>query len=155
LIIHELTAGECLALLQRAPFARLGCANLAQPYIVPIQLAVDTDSRDLYGFSLVGQKIEWMRRNPKVCVEVDEVVDKDRWASAVVTGRYEEIGLDAEHAERRRRAETLLQQRREWWLPGAAETSAGAPGEAVLFRIVVDSITGRRAARSAPRPPNP
>jgi hypothetical protein len=152
--IHELTAADCLALLQRAPFARLGCAYLAQPYIVPIQLAVDADTGHLYGFSLVGQKITWMRRNPKVCVEVDEVVDKDRWATTVVTGRYEEIGLGAAHAETRRRAETLLQQRHEWWLPGAAETSAGERGEAVLFRIVVDTMTGRRAARSAPAPPS-
>jgi len=149
LLVHEMSDTECLELLHQAPFARLGCAYLAQPYIVPIQLAVDADARRLYGFSLVGQKISWMRRNPKVCVLVDQVADKDRWVTVVVSGRYEELA-GAAHAESRHRAEALLRQRREWWLPGAAETPAGAPGEAVIFQIVIDTMTGRRAARSAP-----
>jgi nitroimidazol reductase NimA-like FMN-containing flavoprotein (pyridoxamine 5'-phosphate oxidase superfamily) len=87
--IHEMNEPDCLALIDRAPFAHLGCAFLAQPYIVPIQLAFDAEARCLYGFSLAGQKIVWMRRNPKVCVAVDEIVDKDRWSSVLITGRYQ------------------------------------------------------------------
>ena len=149
MIVHELSVPDCLALIERAPFARLGCAYLAQPYIVPIQLAFDPEARCLYGFSLAGQKIAWMRRNPKVCVAVDEIVDKDRWISVLVIGQYQELHADAA-TEPRRRAETLLQQRRDWWLPGAAETPAGASGEPVFFRIAMDTITGRRASRPGP-----
>ena len=149
LLVHELSDTECLGLLHQAPFARLGCAYLAQPYVVPIQLAVDAEARRLYGFFFVGQKISWMRRNPKVCVLVDQVVDKDRWATVVVSGRYEEL-VGAAHTESRHRAEALLQVRRDWWLPGAAETPAGARGEAVIFQIVIETMTGRRAARTAP-----
>ena len=32
-----------------------------------------------------------MRANPLVCVEEDEVVSSDKWASVIVFGRYEEI----------------------------------------------------------------
>jgi nitroimidazol reductase NimA-like FMN-containing flavoprotein (pyridoxamine 5'-phosphate oxidase superfamily) len=149
MIIHELNESDCLALVERAPFARLGCAFIGQPYIVPIQLALDADARCLYGFSLAGQKIAWMRRNPKVCVAVDEVADKDHWSSVVVTGRYQEVGAQTAPGPRRR-AETLLQRRREWWLPGAAETSAAILGDPVFFRIVIASISGRRASRSTP-----
>jgi nitroimidazol reductase NimA-like FMN-containing flavoprotein (pyridoxamine 5'-phosphate oxidase superfamily) len=116
---------------------------------VPIQLALDADARCLYGFSLAGQKIAWMRRNHKVCVAVDEVADKDRWSSVLVTGRYQEVGAEAA-TEPRRRAEAMLQRRREWWLPGAAETPAEVLGEPVFFRIAITAISGRRASRSAP-----
>jgi nitroimidazol reductase NimA-like FMN-containing flavoprotein (pyridoxamine 5'-phosphate oxidase superfamily) len=59
---------------------------------VPVYFVYEKDS--LYSFSTVGQKIEWMRANPLVCVEVDEVVNPQQWVSVVVFGRYEEL-LDA------------------------------------------------------------
>ena len=49
------------------------------------------DSDFLYSFSTVGQKIEWMRANPLVCVQVDEVVRPEQWVSVIVFGRYEEL----------------------------------------------------------------
>ena len=39
----------------------------------------------LYGFTTEGQKIEWMRANPLVCVELDEVENFDQWTSIVVS----------------------------------------------------------------------
>ena len=35
-------------------------------------------------------KVEWMRSNPLVCFEVDEVQNQNRWSSVIVFGRYEE-----------------------------------------------------------------
>jgi hypothetical protein len=35
----------------------------------------------MHGFCMVGQKIGWMRANPLVCVEADEVVNHTGWAS--------------------------------------------------------------------------
>ena len=48
-----------------------GWAHDGQPYIVPMTFAYDADC--LYSFSTFGQAICWMRANPKVCVEVDEL----------------------------------------------------------------------------------
>jgi nitroimidazol reductase NimA-like FMN-containing flavoprotein (pyridoxamine 5'-phosphate oxidase superfamily) len=39
----------------------------------------------------MGQKIEWMRLNPLVCVEIDEIPSDVDWTSMVVRGRYEEL----------------------------------------------------------------
>jgi hypothetical protein len=39
---------------------------------VPIYFAYEPDH--LNSFAAVGKKIEWMRANPKVCVELDEVI---------------------------------------------------------------------------------
>lgn len=89
--IHEMSIEECHRVLAGAKFARLGCASENQPYVVPVSLAFDEKSKCFYGFTTPGQKVEWMRANPLVCVEVDEIVSYDQWVSVIVTGRYEEL----------------------------------------------------------------
>lgn len=89
--IREIGRHECLALLAGASVFRLACARENQPYIVPVSLAYDEPSGCLYGFTTLGQKVEWMRANPLVCVEADEIAAADHWMSVVVNGRYEEV----------------------------------------------------------------
>jgi hypothetical protein len=89
MLIREINIRECRDLLERLGAGRLGCARDNQPYIVPIYFAYEPDR--LYGFSTVGQKIEWMRRNPKVCVEADEVISHNNWVSVIALGRFEEL----------------------------------------------------------------
>jgi uncharacterized protein len=147
MLIHELTVEECAEILTRTHLGRLGCAHDGQPYIVPISFSFDAERQSFYCFSLAGQKIDWMRENPKVCLEVEEVVDKNRWTSVLAFGRYEEIGTSPDDADARRRAQQLLEQRAEWWLPGAANAGAHAHHEMVLYRIAIARFTGRRAVR--------
>jgi len=82
---------ECLRVLAGVRLARLACAQENQPYVVPVYLAYDEADGCLYGFTTPGQKVEWMRANPLVCVEMDEVAAFDQWVSVVVFGRYEEL----------------------------------------------------------------
>ena len=150
MLIHELTADECAAILQRATLGRLACARHDQPYVVPVHFSFDRDRGCLFGFAPVGQKVIWMRENPRVCVEVDEITDKDRWQSVVIFGRYEEIGDDAVDDDGRRRAEELFRQRSEWWLPAAGKVAGRERhGGVVVYRIQIDHITGRRAGPAA------
>jgi nitroimidazol reductase NimA-like FMN-containing flavoprotein (pyridoxamine 5'-phosphate oxidase superfamily) len=148
MLIHELTPHECAEVLNRTNLGRLGCARFDQPYIVPIHFSFDAERFCLYAFSTVGQKIDWMRANPKVCVETEEIVDKSHWTTVLVIGRYEEIQHSAEEAEARRRAEHLFQQRHEWWLPGVGKLASREHDQVVLYRIQVDRMTGRRAVHS-------
>jgi nitroimidazol reductase NimA-like FMN-containing flavoprotein (pyridoxamine 5'-phosphate oxidase superfamily) len=91
MVIRDLSREECLRVLARARLARLACAHENQPYVVPVYLAYDEASECFYGFTTPGQKIEWMRANPLVCVEVDEIAAYDQWVSVIVSGRYEEL----------------------------------------------------------------
>ena len=83
MLIREMNAQECRDLLARLGTGRLGCARNNQPYVVPVYFAYEPDR--LYGFSTAGQKIEWMRENPLVCVEADEVHSHNQWASVIVS----------------------------------------------------------------------
>jgi uncharacterized protein len=73
LLIRELTTEEFLDLVAHSRLGRLACARGNMPYIVPLYFAYDDEY--LYSFGTFGQKIEWMRVNPNVCVEVDEVIN--------------------------------------------------------------------------------
>lgn len=148
MLIHDLTAEQCREVLARSNVGRLACARSDQPYIVPIFFSFDSNEDCLYSFSTLGQKVDWMRGNPKVCVEVDEISGQYQWTTVLVFGRYEEIGQSSEHAEARRRAHELFQQRSHWWLPAAAKLRGGEEHYSpVLYRINVNRVTGRRADR--------
>jgi len=82
--INEMTTEECGAFLERASVGRLGCSLENQPYVVPIHFAYD--SGYLYVFATFGQKVKWMRANPRVCVQTDEIQNQSEWISVIAYG---------------------------------------------------------------------
>jgi uncharacterized protein len=147
MLIHDLALDECVELLQRNSVGHLGCAKNDEPYVVPIHYSFDAHQQVIYVVSTVGQKVEWMRANPRVCLTVDEITDKDHWSTVVLNGSYEE--LDDHHpGDAQKRSQELFQQRKEWWLPALAKHSPEPSRRVVLFRIRIDRMTGRRSRRS-------
>jgi nitroimidazol reductase NimA-like FMN-containing flavoprotein (pyridoxamine 5'-phosphate oxidase superfamily) len=146
MLIREMNAQECRDLLARLGTGRLGCARNNQPYIVPIYFAYEPDR--LYGFSTVGQKIEWMRDNPLVCVQADEVYTHNQWASVVVLGRFEELLDNPEYIEVRRQSQSVLEKRAMWWQTGYAASQSRhgpKPGTPVFYCIHIEKLSGHRA----------
>jgi nitroimidazol reductase NimA-like FMN-containing flavoprotein (pyridoxamine 5'-phosphate oxidase superfamily) len=104
----------------------------------------------LYGYSTPGQKIEWMRTNPLVCVQADEINFMHDWMSIVVYAVYEELTHEDNDVECRR-AEALLDRHALWWEP--AHISALFRGEdaevkPIFFRLRIVEVTGRRVRPS-------
>ena len=123
MVVHELSDADCRDILAHADTARLACAHGEQPYVVPISIVYDRESNCLFGFSALGKKVQWMRANPKVCVEIEDVADRFNWTSIVIFGRYDEITRSPEQRELRRHTQQLLETRSKWWLPGSGEES--------------------------------
>lgn len=145
MLVQELSLDECRMALAEARFGRLGCARDNQPYVVPCYFAVDNDY--LYAFSLPGQKLDWMRQNPRVCLEIDTVNGADDWMSVVVLGRFEELYDTPEYLSARRRAHDLLRERPMWWEPGAVTIEGRDPRKGyapVFYRISIEHATGHR-----------
>jgi len=150
MLVKDMTSKECSEMLARTSFGRLGCARDNQPYVVPIYFAYEPDR--LYGFSTLGQKIEWMRANPKVCVEVDEVTSHFEWMSVIVSGRYQELPDTPEFQLERRNAQLVLEKRMLWWQAAyvAKQTRPKTQAtEQIFYCIHIDSMTGHRAAPDA------
>lgn len=142
--INEISEKECRDILSRATVGRLACSHQDQPYVIPTYLAYDDGW--IYVFATFGKKIEWMRENPKVCVEVEDVADQTKWVSVVANGRYEEL-VEPQHTQARAHARKLLEKRHHWWINALAERRMSMPDQAVepiFFRIHVDSVTGLR-----------
>jgi nitroimidazol reductase NimA-like FMN-containing flavoprotein (pyridoxamine 5'-phosphate oxidase superfamily) len=146
MLVHDLTEAQCHEILSRARLARLACSRGDQPYVVPVSFSYDARSNCLYCFSAVGKKIEWMRENPKVCAEIEDIQDRTHWSTVVVVGRYDEIGDAPEDRATRDRVLQLFQERAgQWWLPGAAKPHGTEPQAVVVYRIHIDRVTGRSA----------
>jgi uncharacterized protein len=146
MLIQEMTRQASLDLLARTHLCRLACAQGSQPYVVPLHFVYDNNS--LYGFATVGQKIDWMRANPLVCVEADEVVSLEEWVSVIIFGRYEELPDTPEYQPERAVACNVLQKKAMWWEPGYVKTilhGTQRPLVPVFYRIHVVQITGHRA----------
>lgn len=148
MVIREMSKEECLQMLAGTRVARLACAREDQPYVVPVYFGYDERDQCLYGFTTPGQKIEWMRSNPRVCVEIDEITANDQWMSVVAVGHFEELPdvltSDRTHPRsperphplsgpvpirtvnylqdenERERAWQVLQSHPEWWEPGCS-----------------------------------
>jgi uncharacterized protein len=144
--IDELNDSECREILSRASTARLGCSLNDQPYVVPVGIAYEEN--DIYVFSTLGQKIKWMRSNPKVCVQVDEIRSQSDWSSVIANGKYQELP-EPQFEDERNHARKLLQQRHQWWLNAMAERRIRLRDEEIkplFFRICISSLTGLRSA---------
>lgn len=158
MIIQKLSKQECLDFLKKIKFGRLGCVRDKQPYVVPIYFV--SDENHIYGFTTLGQKIRWMRENPLVCVEADQVIDPLHWTSVVVLGKYQELHDKSPLQGLREYALELLQQRTMWWQPGVVTTRDSEPAgmaSHIFYRIRIDDISGHRAgpdslAETLPQP---
>lgn len=95
MLIREMSREECFRMLAGARVARLACARENRPYVVPVYYAYDEVLGALYGLTFPGRKVEWMRANPRVCVQVDEIVTGNQWKSIIGNGRYEELPQSA------------------------------------------------------------
>jgi nitroimidazol reductase NimA-like FMN-containing flavoprotein (pyridoxamine 5'-phosphate oxidase superfamily) len=146
MLVHELTRQESLDVLARTHLGRLACSRSMQPYIVPIHFVYRNGC--LYGFSTPGQKIDWMRANPLVCVEADEM-RREHWTTVVVLGRFEELPDAAETRGERAVACRLLQQNAAWWETATARIAQGGDASAldtIFYRINIVKISGRHGS---------
>ena len=147
MMIREMTEDECRTALEHVGLGRLACVRGDRPYIVPVYFSYD--GQHLYGVTTFGQKIEWMRSNPLVCLECDERMSHHEWMSIVVCGRYEELVDTPKYQHARAHALEVLQKRTMWWEPACVPTELREQRPPIFYRINIDQVTGRRATPNA------
>jgi hypothetical protein len=132
-------------MLGRVSVGRLGCSLGDQPYVVPVAFSYEGDC--IYIFSTLGKKIKWMRQNPKVCLQADEVGNRRNWFSVIVTGTYLEL-RKPQYTAQREHAKEQLAQYSHYWQTALAERRAQTSDlsiEPVFFRIDIESMSGLQA----------
>lgn len=104
-MLGTLTTPEIERLLKKEVVGRIGCRTGDRVYVVPISYVYDGEC--IYCHTHEGLKVEAMRKNPKVCFEVDHLHDMANWQSIIVQGEFEELT----HPELRTHGLKLLHQR--------------------------------------------
>jgi len=132
-----LSENEAIEVIKAGRIGRLGCVDQEGPYVVPINYLID--GREIYSHALPGKKIDAMRVNPLVCLQVDHIRDDLHWSSAIAFGKFEEI----RNPQSRRTVISKLLCGFPKMTPVESQIvqDAAAP-DSIVFKIVVDRVTG-------------
>lgn len=138
-------------LLKTQIVGRLGCVAENRMYIIPISYSYDGEF--IYAHTGIGMKLDIMRKNPKVCFQVDNTLDLGNWRSALAWGDFEELttkeGQDKAMSALSHRTLPIITSetmRLSSQFPFNDENSSGIEG--VFFRIRVSEKTGRFEKRT-------
>lgn len=89
-MLGELTKEQSFQVLKSEVMGRIGCYDAdGGVYIVPITYVFDC--KFIYAHSKEGLKIQLMRKNPRVCFQVDCIENMANWRSVIAWGEYEEL----------------------------------------------------------------
>ena len=148
-MIGKLSSEEIENLLSKQCLGRIGCHDGDFVYVIPTSYAYDGNY--IYCHSYEGKKIETMRKNPKVCLQADEMQDMSNWKSVIVWGKYEELNNEEERVNA---LKILLKRRlpilssitthlgKTWPFVGDGHNGLkDIPG--IVFRIVVEEKSGK------------
>jgi uncharacterized protein len=92
--VQEMGNKQIEELIRRVQYGHLACTDGSRPYLVPIHFAYDPPY--IYVYTTEGKKTEIIRRNPSVCLQLEDVRDKTNWSSVIIDGEAEELTDDAE-----------------------------------------------------------
>jgi len=146
-MLGELTQKEIIELLSRQVIGRLGCQVDGEVYIIPINYVYRNNA--IYAYTGIGKKIEMMRKNPKVCFQVDEIVDTFCWKSVLVWGDFEEIN---DVGERQQAVQGLvhrmmplnnLPSQHPWHGIAEMEKDIDTKIQTIVYKIVIQKSSGR------------
>lgn len=87
--VEDMRRDEIETLLSNVGYGHLGASADGQPYVVPVHYTYD--KQDIYVFTTEGKKVEMIRENPKVCLQLEDVKDNENWRSVVVLGIAEQV----------------------------------------------------------------
>lgn len=88
-MIGELTDLQIEEVLRENVLGRIGCNDGERIYVVPVNYVFD--GKYIIGHATLGMKIEMMRKNPRVCFEVDDMITFTNWKSVIAWGEYQEL----------------------------------------------------------------
>ena len=101
--VRELGESEIKELVSRVGYCHLGCSDGTEPYVVPVHYAFEPPY--IYVYTTEGKKAEIIGRNPRVCLQIEEVKDNRDWKSVIVQGEAEQL---TDESQRSRALEAVL-----------------------------------------------
>ena len=147
-MIGKLTNQQIEEILEDNVWGHLGCNDGLNTYVYPLNYLYD--GKYITCHSQEGFKVQVMRKNNRVCFQVDEMKNHRNWISVMVLGEYQEVHDEQEcnsavkaFADRR----LFLKKSESTLLPGINEQGANMQvkneSRPVIYRILIDEKKGR------------
>jgi len=142
----SLNEAQIINILQSHSIGRIGCSRRRQAHIFPVSYVYDDGV--IVGQTNEGAKLNLLRKNKKVCFEVDMIVNIAYWESVLILGVFEELsGKEAENARTvlynklfpvspTVSDEVIAKQR-------AALLENGQRVKQIMYRIKINEMSGR------------
>lgn len=140
--IRDMDDDDIHELVSCVHFGHLGVCNKNTPYVVPIHFAYLKP--DFYFYTTEGLKTEIIDANPTVCIQVEEIKDRENWQSVIITGKAERLEDEDEIAKARDLVKSINPKFTPAWSIRWLDDWVRSNVE-VLYRIVPKLVTGRRA----------
>ena len=151
-MLGEMKPQEIDKLLRQQVIARLGCYADGQVYVVPVSYAYD--GTYFYLISRDGKKVDMMRKNPNVCVQIDDMKNLSSWQSVILWGEFEEL---TEQKDRNYALQQLMHRMTPMFSseifritpnwPFPEDKPESIPG--IVYRIRITDMSGRYETYSA------
>ena len=88
-MIENLSIEAIEHVLKTQLLGHIGCHADNVTYVVPICYAYDDNC--IYGRTFEGTKIKMVRKNPKVCFQIEHLESMRKWQSVICWGEFEEL----------------------------------------------------------------
>lgn len=148
--MKDLQTKEVITLLNNNYIGHLAFIDNGRPYTIPITYYYDQKDAIL-AYAGEGHKIEAMRQNTNVSLQVEEVNDVDNWQSVLVHGVYEEVeGAEAKYLlhEFAEGVKSVINQKENKSPQFISEFTCDvyATGITVVYKIKIQKMTGKKMA---------
>jgi uncharacterized protein len=147
-MIGNLTNEQIEEVLKRNVFGHLGCNDGFNTYVYPINFLFD--GKHIICHSQMGDKIQVMRQNVRVCLQIDEIKNELNWRSVMVQGEFQEMVSERNrYYAMKALVEHMLQVKisEDAILPNIIKQSKQLHSQSnsrpIIYRIVIDEKSGR------------
>ena len=138
-VFSTLSDAEARTVLARNALGRIAYSRHNRVDIEPLNYVVDADW--MYGRTSAGSKISTLAHQHWCAFEVDEVQSMFEWTSVVVQGTFHVLNPDGDATNSYQHGLAVL---RAFYADTLLDEDY-APHRTTLFRISIDTITGRSA----------
>ena len=147
-MIKTLDTIKKIQLLTTNYIGHLAFISTKWPHVIPITYYYDTKNNCIIGYSGNGHKIEAMRKNNSVSLEVSEIESVNKWKSVLVLGTYEELsGINAKYKlhEFALGVKKIMREKEKRTPAFVNDFSSklNTPGHPIVFQINVLDINGK------------
>jgi nitroimidazol reductase NimA-like FMN-containing flavoprotein (pyridoxamine 5'-phosphate oxidase superfamily) len=147
--MEDLTAEQCLKVLEEGTVAHLAVVSDGEPYVTPLSYVIIDG--DLLFRTVPGRRIDALAADPHVCVEVTTTKEDGGWESIVFWGEARFVEDDRIHADV---VAALLAKYHTESALGFSSPSV-FPEERTLVAITPERMTGRASGEGFSAPTRP